>query len=170
MATSRHRYTTLFLYLSLFIFILPPPVFGEEDGSRTVSKIEDFGDGSRWTSTRDANRLDNENYYYRFSAVPEAGRSGKGLRWEFKIRDPKQRYNDLYGNFQIEEPFDRISIWVRNPAKKPILFWMKLVEEDGSDFAPEPLGVPIGATSDWQRVEFRLDQYHVAKWSGDENN
>ncbi len=132
-----------------------------------ASVIDDFGDVSRWNAARDAQRLRNEYDYYRFTSSPASGRSGNGLRWEIK---PKLGYADIYGDFVIDEPFEKISIWVRNAARKPILFWMKLVEEDGSDYRTEPLGAPIGGTADWQRIEFKASQYQVAQWSKDENN
>lgn len=44
------------------------------------------------------------------------------------------------------------------------------MESDGSDFAPTSLDVPLRETGEWQRIEFRLDEYHVARWSKDEND
>ncbi|MDD4869671.1 MAG: beta-galactosidase [Kiritimatiellae bacterium] len=153
----------------LFLFI-SSVTFSTEESGRVVTQLDGFNDISKWTSARDESRINSEFGNYRFTAVPGAGRSGKGMRWDFKVITPKQSYSDLYGNFQIEEPFDRISIRVRNAAKKPISFWIKLIEEDGSDFAAGLPGVPIGNTDDWQRIEFSLDKYHVASWSKDENN
>ncbi len=157
--------TAITAFLVLFAANL---TFSAEDGGRIVTRLDGFNDTSKWTSARDTSRLSQEFGNYRFTAVPEAGRSGHGMRWEFKAI--KQSFSDLYGDFLIREPFDRLSIWVRNPQKKPLSFWIKLVEEDGSDFAPALPGVPIGNTGDWQRIEFSLDKYHVASWSKDENS
>lgn len=131
--------------------------------------LEDFSSANRWTSSRDAARLQQENHHYCFDVRAEAGRTGTGLHWEFKVRDPKQGFNDLFSRFSIEEPFERVAIWVRNPQKKRLVFWIKLIDRDGADYAPQPLGVPIGGTDGWQRVEFPLAQYRLAGWSHDKN-
>ncbi|OGV68720.1 MAG: hypothetical protein A3K19_13265 [Lentisphaerae bacterium RIFOXYB12_FULL_65_16] len=155
---------------SLCLVVLCHTAWSQEEAGRVNVRLDDFSDAAHWSSARDAARLESEYVYYRTAALPEAGRAGDGLRWEFKLRDEKQRFSDVYGALRVDEPFERISVWVRNPAKKAISLWLKLVEADGSDYAPTPMGVPIGGTADWQKVEFSFDQYHVPNWSKDEND
>ena len=163
-----------FAAISLCLIVLCQAGLAQEEAGRVKVRLDDFSGAGHWSSARGAGRMEREFVYYRTSTLPEARRKGNGLRWEFKVRDEK-RYTDLCGDMRfcdrpVDEPFDRISIWVRNPARKAISLWLKLVEADGSEYAPTPLGIPIGGTADWQKVEFSFHQYHVANWSKDEND
>jgi hypothetical protein len=125
---------------------------------------DEIGDPHAWSSWRDPQRLRREYSDYRVTPL-STEQFGKGLRWEFKIRAAGQHFSDLFSEFQIGEPFERISIWVRNPERKKIKFFLKLVDCNDHDYAPQPLGVPLGNTADWQRIEFAYGQFRSAPWA-----
>ena len=118
---------------------------------------------SQWTSQRDAGRLARENDYYRFFASRDE-RFGPILRWQFKIRQSEQGFNDLFSLFAICEPFDEVRLWVRNGGKRRVTFFLKLVDADDGEYAPRPLGVTLSEKPEWQQVVFRYAQFDIAPW------
>lgn len=143
---------------------------GNDAGAPTTIRLDDFSNTEQWSSARDESRIAKEYIYYRFVNLPDAGRTGKGLRWTFNVLAKEQHFNDLYRNQELVTPFDKISIWVRNPKKKPLTLSLKLVDTEGRDFMPGPVGAPIGGTPDWQQVEFGFAQYRPASWSKDKKH
>lgn len=122
-----------------------------------------FVDANQWSSLREQSRLNGENEYYRFTQASDE-RFGQILRWEFKIREPKQEYNDLSGLFPIATPWDEVRLWVRNGGSKATTFFLKLVDSDDAEYAPRPLGVTIPGDGGWHRVSFRYSQFDMAPW------
>lgn len=132
-------------------------------GADQVVPIAELAKPEQWTSQRDAGRLAREDHYYRFSAARDE-RFGPVLRWEFKIRQAGQGFNDLFSLFAICEPFDEIRLWVRNGGRKPVNFFLKLVDADDGEYAPRPLGVTVSPKPEWQQVRFRYAQFGIAPW------
>jgi hypothetical protein len=122
-------------------------------------------DASAFASTRDAARMKREFTTYSYAAATETKVKGKSLKWHVKPKAADQTYADIFLAAPPRDPFDAISVWVKNPDGRKMSFWVKLTDADGAQWFVQP--VQLGGTKDWQRFVFFLKDYTVASWSAD---
>jgi len=106
----------------------------------------------------------NEFHYYKLTKEKDKEK-GEVIKWRFKTKT--LNWVDVHLKMKVDEPFDKIGLWVKNKGGW-VRFWIKLVEEDGSEYKVEP--VTLKESNEWQWVEFEVPNYVLAEWSKDENN
>jgi hypothetical protein len=135
------------------------------DGLRVVGYgpaclLEGFREISNYLNAFDPG----EFYYYELMKEKDK-KKGEIIKWRFKTKT--LNWVDIHLKTKVEEPFDKIGLWVKNKGGW-IRFWIKLVEEDGSEYRVEP--ITLKESDEWQWVEFEVPNYKLAEWSKDENN
>jgi hypothetical protein len=122
--------------------------------------VNGFSDISNYT-----NALNPGEFYYYGLTKEQDREKGEIIKWKLKTKT--LNWVDIHLKTKLEQPFDKIGLWVRNKSGW-VRFWIKLVEEDGSEYKVEPVILRDGG--EWQWVEFEVPNYVLAEWSRDENN
>ena len=94
---------------------------------------------------------------FRFAAVGDVKVRGKALKWRVRPSPHRDNTARLCCLGDLRQPFDALSLWVKNPEGREIGFRMGMTDADGVSWSAG--WVAIGAMQDWRQLFFGLSDF-----------
>ncbi|MGQ9731958.1 MAG: hypothetical protein ACUVX8_11895 [Candidatus Zipacnadales bacterium] len=110
----------------------------------------------------DQARLERELSVWRLETAYDSER-GEVLQWTFTMRQALG-FNDVFLRREVEPPFEKLSIRVRNVGASLDLA-VKIADVNHAEYRAGRMKLAGGGG--WQEVEWGFDEFRVASWSKD---
>jgi hypothetical protein len=149
------------LACALALSILTAAPVRAADSIATV--IDGFSTARAWSTLRDEARLKAE-YGHWAMRIENGGYRGPCLSLSFSLLASSA---DIWGSFDIVEPFDSIGVWVQDPSRTPGQLTLGLVDADGATYVSPAVVLPTDGK--WHRCEFTAASFTLGSWSKDRN-
>ncbi len=143
---------------TVFVFTISVLLITAAARADNIEVLFDATGVAAWDVARDADRLQREFSVSEVSATTNP----PALDWRFVSRGVT--FNDLFLRRPIARDFTRVRVRIRNEGAAVTLA-AKVREASGAEWTVR--SVPLGASNDWQWIEFARPDWHPAGWSRD---